>query len=523
MSISSHLLSLIVFVPVAGALLLAAVPRGRSFFIRRFSLTVSLIVLALSVFMVVKFNPHSAGMQFREFAEWIRFAGGDEQHKRLVFSVDYNIGVDGLSVFLIALTAFLFPISMLASWKSIRDHEKAFYICTLLLEGAIMGVFVSLDTVLFYIFWDAVLVPMYLIIGVWGYEKRVYASVKFFIYTLVGSLFMLAGIVYLGLEAKGGWTSNLLELMNSPLCRAAQIWLFLGFGIAFAIKVPMFPFHTWLPDAHTEAPTAGSVILAGVLLKMGLYGFLRVCLPLFPDAAVLFAPYIAALAVVGIIYGALAAYAQSDAKRLVAYSSISHMGFALLGIFSLSAQGIQGALLVMVAHGLSTGALFLIVGMLYERRHSRMLSDYGGAWKMMPAMGGFFMVAALASLGLPGLANFPGELLSLIGAYRAFGWPFVIPAAFGVVLAAIYVLNLYAGLMHGQIEHEEVKNMPDICFREAMILAPVTLLIVLIGVFPLWILSRTAAYAENSARAIGSSIYLEQQSPVTDMQKKGLR
>jgi len=523
MTLGSHLLSLIVFVPIIGAAALAAVPRNRSLFLKWFSLTVSLVVLALSVLMIVKFNSHSAGMQFREFASWIKVIGGDEQHRRLVFSVDYNIGADGLSVFLIMLTAFLFPISMLASWKSITEHEKAFYACILLLEGAIMGVFVSLDLVLFYVFWDAMLVPMYLIIGIWGYERRVYASIKFFIYTLVGSLLMLVGIVYLGLQSSGGWTTNLLELMFSPVSRAAQVWLFVAFGTAFAIKVPVFPFHTWLPDAHTEAPTAGSVILAGVLLKMGLYGFLRFCIPLFPQATALFAPYFAVLAIVGIIYGAIVAYAQSDAKRLVAYSSISHMGFALLGIFSLNAQGVQGAMLVMVAHGLSTGVLFLIVGMLYERRHSRMMADYGGVWKVMPAMGGFFMVAALASLGLPGLANFPGELLTLIGAYKAFGWAFAAPAAAGVVLAAIYVLNLYAKLMHGTVEHDEVRSMPDISRREAAILVPVTLMIVLLGVFPGWILNRTAAYAERFTLANRSSLLLERQAPISDRQENGQR
>lgn len=492
MILREHILSILIFLPVAAGLVVLLTPRRYDAFIRWFSLAAGVATFALSVPLFFWFDARSAAMQFQEFAPWIRAfpreIGGETR-----YAINYHLGIDGISLFLVLLTTFLIPVSMLVSWKSITERSKEFYFSMLLLGGTLTGVFVSLDLILFYVFWDFVLIPMYFIIGVWGSSNRIYASIKFFIYTLVGSLLMLAAIIYLGLQNPTGVTFNLLELQAAPIARAAQTWLFLAFGLAFAIKVPVFPLHTWLPDAHTEAPTAGSVILAGVLLKMGTYGFLRFCLPLFPDASVYFAPLLATLGIVGIIYGALVAFAQPDVKRLVAYSSVSHLGFVMLGIFSFTVQGIEGALVLMVAHGLATGALFFVVGMLYERRHSRLMSDFGGVWRQMPVFGGFFLIAALSSLGLPGLASFVGEFLVIVGTFLALDWLFAGLAASGVVLAAIYVLWLYGHVMEGPTEKPEVKAMPDLSVREIFVLAPVILFIVLLGVFPRPMLTRMEA------------------------------
>lgn len=496
-----HILSIVIFLPIAASILLLLVPREWTGFARWFSLIAAVATFVVSLPLFFWFKVGSAAMQFQEYAPWIRFTPASP-----VAEIGYHLGVDGISLFLVLLTTFLTPLAMLASWKSITDRVRTFYFALLLLEGAMLGVFLSLDLILFYIFWDAMLIPMYFIIGIWGYERRVYASIKFFIYTLVGSLLMLAAIIYLGLQHPDGTTFDYLRILESPIARAAQFWLFLAFGLAFAIKIPIFPLHTWLPDAHTEAPTAGSVILAGILLKMGAYGFLRFCLPLFPVASVTFGPYLAALGIIGILYGALVAFAQPDAKRLIAYSSVSHLGFVVLGIFAFSVQGILGALVVMIAHGLSTGALFLAFGMLYERRHTRFFADYGGVWKQMPVFGGFLMIAALASLGLPGLSNFPGEFLVILSAFHYINWLAAGLAAFGVVFAAVYVLRLYGDLMQGPTDKPDVIGMRDLSAREILVLAPVVIFIVLMGLFPGPILSRSQASAESISVGIRRAI-----------------
>lgn len=420
-------------------------------------------------------------MQFDVNVPWIRSIGAS-----------YHIGVDGLSLLLLLLTTFLTCISILSSWRAITERVKAYMACFLLLETGMIGTFVALDFVLFYVFWEAMLIPMYFLIGVWGGPDRIYAAVKFFLYTMFGSVLMLVGILVLYFH-HGAESFDVVWLIEQGnLSVRLQMWLFAAFGIAFAIKVPIFPFHTWLPDAHVEAPTAGSVILAGVLLKIGIYGFARFCLPLFPDAAQVLTPLMAVLAIIGIIYGACVALVQPDVKKLVAYSSVSHLGFCVLGIFAFNLQGIQGAVIQMVNHGLSTGALFLIVGMLYERRHTRMIADYGGLYKPMPVLGTFFTIIVLSSVALPGLNGFVGEFLILAGAMQAAS-VFGVLAASGVVLAAIYLLWMYQRVMHGPVEHEENRTLPDLNAREIITLVPIVLLCFWIGLYPKPFFERTEA------------------------------
>lgn len=400
--------------------------------------------------------------------------------------VNYHLGIDGISLYMVLLTTFLTPIVILASWRGITKNVKGYMVSMLILETGILGVFVSLDLFLFYVFWEAMLIPMYFIIGIWGAENRIYAAIKFFIYTMVGSLLMLVAILVIyfyhgGLT--GDYTFDLLRLQQINFPLGYQTWLFLAFGLSFAIKVPIFPFHTWLPDAHVEAPTGGSVILAGVLLKMGTYGFLRFCLPLLPHAAAQFTPWIFVLGVIGIIYGALVAMVQPDLKKLVAYSSVSHLGFVMLGIFALNNQGIQGGLIQMVNHGLSTGALFLIVGMIYERRHTRLIKDFGGLAKQIPIFTTFFMVVTLSSIGLPGLNGFIGEFLILLGTFLS-SKLFAILAATGVILAAVYMLWMFQRVMFGKLDKEENKRLLDLSAREIAVLVPIVVFIVLIGVYP---------------------------------------
>ncbi|MEN6520951.1 MAG: NADH-quinone oxidoreductase subunit M [Armatimonadota bacterium] len=494
MFIRDNILSILIFLPVAASIIVLLIPRRFDALIRWFSLAAAMAAFALSVPLFFWFDLKTSGMQFQQSVPWVETTR---------FAINYHVGIDGISLFLVLLTAFLVPVAMLASWRSITERAREFYFSLLILLGAMTGVFVSLDLILFYVFWDAMLIPMYFIIGVWGYQNRIYASIKFFIYTLVGSLLMLVAIIYLGFRNPTGVTFDLLELTAAgPIAKSVQFWLFGAFGLAFTIKIPIFPFHTWLPDAHTEAPTAGSVILAGILLKMGAYGFLRFCLPLFPAAAVYFAPLLIALGIIGIIYGALVAFAQPDVKRLVAYSSVSHLGFVVLGIFAFNIQGIQGALLLMIAHGLATGAMFLIAGILYDRRHSRLMADFGGVWRVMPVFGGFFMIAALASLGLPGLSNFSGEFLVVVGTFLARNWIYAALAASGAVLSAIYILWLYGNVMQGPTEKPAVRSMRDLTVREVFVLTPVVIFIILLGVFPGPFLSRTEASAVRVMEAV---------------------
>jgi NADH-quinone oxidoreductase subunit M len=449
------------------------------------------VALLLSLHLFVEFRSGTSAYQFVEWVPWIPSYG-----------IFYHVGVDGISLLLVLLTAFLGPITVLCSWTSIQKKVKEFHIFLLLLQVGMLGVFAAVNLFLFYIFWEAMLIPMYFLIGVWGGPRRVYATTKFVLYTLFGSLLMLVAILYLGIaysEQFGTTLFDMNRLAQVQLSATEQIWLFAAFALAFAIKVPLFPFHTWLPDAHVEAPTAGSVILAGVLLKMGTYGFIRLAIPWFPQAVVEFYPWLAVLSVFGIIYGALVALVQPDLKKLVAYSSVSHLGFVMLGLLSMTVQGVQGAILQMVNHGLSTGALFLIVGVLYERRHTRMIADYGGLAKQVPFIAAVFMVVCLSSLGLPGLNGFVGELLILVGTFR---WHpvYAIVAASGVILAAVYLLWMYQRVMFGKIVHEENQKLEDLRLHEWLSLLPILIGIVWIGLYPMTFLKKS----ETSARMFAS-------------------
>jgi NADH-quinone oxidoreductase subunit M len=483
--VSIGLLSAVTFLPLLGALALAAVPRRATGAIWKGALAVSLATLAISLPLYIGFDGDQVDYQFVEEVRWMPGLG-----------IGYHVGIDGISVLLVLLTTFLTPIALASARHAIADRVKEFAITMLALETGMLGVFVSLDVFLFYVFWEAMLVPMYLVIGVWGGSNRIYAAVKFVLYTLVGSLLMLVAILALYFQhggATGVFTFDLPVLVRWVVpAGLGQNLMFLAFALAFAVKVPLFPFHTWLPDAHVEAPTSGSVILAGVLLKMGTYGFLRFCLPLFPDASLSFGPLIFGLAVVGILYGACVCTVQPDLKKLVAYSSVSHLGFVMLGIFTLTPQGLVGAIIQMVNHGLSTGALFLMVGMIYERRHSRLIADFGGLWKVIPAFSALFLVVSLSSLGLPGLNGFVGEFLILLGVFQV-SRPLAVLATAGIILAAVYMLWMYQRVIFGEITHEENRSLRDLSSREWAVLAPVVLFIVWIGVYPLAFTGKTEA------------------------------
>ncbi len=478
-------LDLVIFAPLAGILLLAFIPKERLDALRYVTLGVTLVTFVISLGVLGQFDP-SAQEQFQlgSSLQWIPEWG-----------IGYITGIDGVSLWMVMLTTFLMPLGVLASW-SVTKRAKPYFIFFLALETGLLGVFVALDMFLFYLFWEASLVPMYFLIGMWGYGRRIYAAMKFFLFTLVGSLLMLVAIVYLYFQAPGGPTFSYVELLDTPLTLDVQRLLFLGFFASFAVKVPLVPLHTWLPDAHTEAPTAGSVLLAGVLLKLGAYGLIRFAIPLFPDAARDLAPIIVGLSIVGIIYGALIATMQRDLKRLVAYSSVAHLGFVTLGIFVGSVQGMSGGILQMVSHGLSSGALFMLVGALYDRRHSRQIADFGGLAKTVPVFAGIFLLVALSSLGLPGLSGFVGEFLILLGTFFTYRW-WVVPAAFGVVLAAIYLLWSYQRVFHGEVTNEANRSLPDLNPRELAMLAPIVALIVFIGVYPKPFLERIEPSAQR--------------------------
>src|SRR5213594_77435 len=468
------LLTAVTFLPALGGLVLLLVPRRVAAAFKVGGLVVTLATLLLSVPLYVGFDGDVADFQFEEVRPWMPGVG-----------ISYHLGVDGISLLLVLLTTFLMPVALASAWHAIEDRWKEFVVTMLILETGMVGVFVSLDLFLFYVFWEAMLIPMYFIIGVWGGTKRVYAAIKFVLYTMVGSVLMLVAILALYAQhgaATGTYTFDLPVLTRWVLPPGlAQELMFLAF--AFAIKVPLFPFHTWLPDAHVEAPTAGSVILAGVLLKMGTYGFLRFCLPLFPDASLWFGPLVFALAVIGIVYGAWVSTVQPDMKKLVAYSSVSHLGFVILGIFTLTPQGLVGGVLQMVNHGLSTGALFLLVGMIYERRHTRLIADFGGLWSVIPVYASFFLVAMLASVGLPGLNGFIGEFLILLGAFGPRPWATAV-ATSGVVLAALYLLWMYQRVVFGPLTHLENAALRDLSAREIAVLVPVLALCFVMGLYP---------------------------------------
>src|SRR5882672_5081466 len=472
------LLSISWMLPVAGAVLLVFVGNAegqRNALIRWITLIVSIAAFVVTLAMLAAFNPGSPEFQLVERHPWIP-----------AFGIDYYLGVDGISLLLVVLTGFLTPIAVLSSWISIEKKVKEFCIFLLLLEAAMIGVFLSLDLFLFYVFWDAMLVPMYFLIGIWGYDQRIYAAIKFMLYTMAGSVLMLIailGLAYLHYSANGVYSFDLLKLYALNIAPRTQFWFFLAFAVAFAIKVPLFPFHTWLPDAHVEAPTAGSVILAGVLLKMGTYGLVRFAFPLFPEAATYFAPYLALLAVIGIVYGALVAMVQPDMKKLVAYSSVSHLGFVVLGICAMNVQGVQGAVYQMLAHGVTTGGLFLLVGMLSDRRHTRLISEFGGLKLVMPRLTAAFLIITLASIGLPGLNGFIGEFLIMLGAFR---WDarFVVAAGLGVILSAVYMLWMFQRVYYGPITHDENRTLPDLLPHEWSSVIPVCAVAIVMGVFP---------------------------------------
>jgi NADH-quinone oxidoreductase subunit M len=474
MDFRSTSLILVTFFPLVGVFILLFLKEQHKTAIRWTALLTSLVEFGLSLWVLAQFDPTSTAFQVN--LPWFNLGG---------VPAAFNLGVDGLSILMLLLTTFLTPIAILSTWTAVTERVKGFMLFFLLLEIGMVGVFLALDLVLFYIFWEFTLVPMYFLIGIWGGARRVYAAIKFFLYTMAGSVLMLAGILYLGLNVK---TFTIAELIaRRGLLEEAQLWLFLAFGLAFAIKVPMWPLHSWLPDAHVEAPTAGSVILAGVLLKMGAYGFLRFNLALFPQATLKMAPWMAGLAVIGILYGAAVAYRQKDVKKLVAYSSVSHLGFVVLGLFAINPQGMEGAILQMVNHGLSTGALFLIVGMLYERRHTRDLEAFGGLWKAMPVLGTLSLVVMLSSVGLPGLNGFVGEFTILLGAFGsqtlASPW-FAGAATMGVILAAVYLLHMFQKVFLGPLDKPENQALKDINPREVITLLPILALIFWIGLYP---------------------------------------
>jgi NADH-quinone oxidoreductase subunit M len=493
-------LTLLTFFPLLGALAILFMNSEMKNAMRWTALVTSLITFGISIWVLTMFDASNPALQLVARYDWITVAG---------WNIQYHLGVDGLSILLVLLTAFLTPISILSTWTAVEERVKDFMVFFLLLEVGMTGVFLAQDLFLFYIFWEFTLVPMYFLIGIWGGPRRIYAAIKFFLYTMAGSILMLLAILWLGIQGQTFSVPDLIAKDGIPA--NIQWWLFLAFTAAFAIKVPMWPLHSWLPDAHVEAPTAGSVILAGVLLKMGTYGFLRFNIPLFPEATVKAAPWIALFATIGIIYGAAVSYAQADVKKLVAYSSVSHLGFVMLGMFALNHQGVAGAILQMVNHGLSTGALFLLVGMIYEQTHTREIKVYGGLWKITPIFGSIMLVVALSSMGLPGLNGFVGEFTILLGAFgsKAIGSPWYAGiSAAGVIMAAVYILYMFQKMFlgpQGEIV-DEVKrhghSIRDLNWREIVTMIPILVFIFWIGLYPKPFFDLMAPAVENLLKAL---------------------
>ena len=500
------IISLITFIPLAGAALLIFIPGEKKDLHRLLALLFSLITFVLSVILFLNFDPSQAEPQMIEKSAW------------LGYGINYHVGVDGLSLLLVMLTTFLFPIAVLSGWRYIDQRVKEYHIFLLFLETGIIGVFVALNLFLFYVFWEVMLIPMYFLIGIWGGPRRIYATIKFVIFTMFGSLLMLVAIFTLYslyYKATGTYSFEIADLTRLILLPRIQTWLFLAFALAFAIKVPLFPFHTWLPDAHVEAPTAGSVILAAVLLKMGVYGFLRLAMPLFPQALMKFTPLLMILSLIGIIYGGCMALIQRDVKSLVAYSSVSHMGLIMLALFALNQEALEGSILQMINHGLSTGALFLIVGILYERAHTRLIKDYGGVSRQMPVLAAFFLIFLLSSAGLPGLNGFVGEILCLYGVFQT-NKIMAYLAITTVILAAAYLLWMYQRVMHGPIVHDYIRSFKDLNLREIFYLVPIVFLMFWIGLYPNFFLRKMDASVSLLLKKIDEKqkyFVLEKESP----------
>jgi len=503
--ISEYILTTTIFLPLLFAVILLFLPKERVRAVKLTGLIGTALTFLVSLVLYFGFDASVAGFQFLQKNPWIPS-----------LNISYHVGIDGMSLLLIVLTTFLTPLALLGTWNSVERQLKGYTAMMLFLEVGMIGVFASLDIFLFYIFWEAMLIPMYFIIGIWGGSNRIYAAVKFFLFTLFGSLLMLVAILSLGYFAStvpnGQFTTNLLDLYRiAPLLPVnLQLWMFAAFGLSFAIKVPVWPLHTWLPDAHVEAPTAGSVILAGVLLKMGTYGFIRFNLPLFADASLRAMPFMCTLAVIGIVYGALVAMVQTDMKKLVAYSSVSHLGFVMLGIFSMTEEGLQGAIIQMVNHGLSTGALFLLVGMVYDRTHTRLIADYGGAAKLMPVYATFLMIISLSSIGLPGLNGFVGEFLVMLGSFKSTvldnRW-FTVIAGLGIIFSAVYMLWMYQRVMMGPVREGELyggHHLTDLTKREIATLIPIVVFVVWIGVYPRTFLSKSATLVKQTVEQMES-------------------
>ena len=508
------ILTALVVVPLAGALVVALLPRAAAGQAKVVALLVALLEFGLSLPLWFAYRPGGPEFQFIEDVPWIDGLGAA-----------WHLGLDGISLVLVLLTTALSAIAILGSWSAVHTRVRAYYMMLLALEGAMIGTFLALDVLVFYVFWEAMLVPMYLLIGVWGGQDRIRAAVKFFLYTMAGSVLMLVAILWLYFlhhAQTGVYTTDLLALYGTNVPLGAQTWMFAAFALAFAIKVPMWPFHTWLPLAHVEAPTAGSVILAAVLLKMGCYGFLRFAMPLFPNATHAFAPVICLLAVIGIVYGALVAMVQPDLKKLVAYSSVSHLGFCMLGMFAFNPAGWSGSILQMLNHGVSTGALFLLVGVIYERRHTRLISEFGGLWKVIPAFSVVFLVVMLSSIALPGTNGFVGEFLVLLGAFQTQRvWAII--AATGVILSAAYMLWMYQRVVFGPVTNPDNESLKDLTGREAIVFAPLLLLIFWMGLFPNPVLSRLEPTVERQlARIEARRLHLREVEARTRLSSQGI-
>jgi NADH-quinone oxidoreductase subunit M len=496
--LQNHLLTAVIFLPSAGAALLLLFPESKPSAAKWFAFWVAAADLALSIPLWTRFDIASSGFQFIEGARWVPALG-----------ISYTLGIDGISLVLILLTTLLTPVSLLYSVTHVTKSVRAFAVAFLVLETGMLGSLAALDLALFYVFWEVMLVPMYFIIGIWGGTRRIYAAMKFFLFTMAGSLLMFLAILYLAVRHRadtGAWSFLLSDLTKLSLPAGTEAMLFFAFALAFAIKVPVFPLHTWLPDAHTEAPTAGSIILAGVLLKLGVYGYLRFALPLFPGAATHYAPWLGILGVVGVIYGAFVAYAQKDMKRLIAYSSVSHLGLVVIGVGAFTATALSGAVLQMVNHGLSTGALFLLVGVLYERRHTREIAAYGGIAGVVPVTTALFLIATLSSIGLPGLNGFVGEFLVLLGTWTSPHRWWSVAAATGVILSAVYMLSLVQRVFWNPLAHEENRALPEIRRTEFVAAAVLVVLMVWIGVRPNDVLSRIGPSVEAVQRSVRDKI-----------------